>query len=240
MNRLKLIVFFFLFCSFYFFGCSKRTIEKSNVNIFEKQQGGVVLNKNTYKLFYRAYQETNNQKVDSITELVGFYEKTLYGNLFFNNFIKNKIKITMKEIRDYYLKNRFYFKRKEEELLVLHYLTNDIEKAKKVAFSLLKKDGDIRFKTINKYNITHSKVKKGELPTVVDNIVFSSLVKKNFGPIKSNFGYHVIEISDRFKKDSYVGLDEVYDEISQTIYSYKKSVLFDSLVDSLFLEYNND
>jgi len=236
MNCLKLIIFFILFC---LSACSKKTVNTEGVVVFKKQ-GVSVLEKNPSLLFYKAYQKQSDQKIDSIASLVFYYEKTLYGNLFWNNYIKNKISVTMEEIRQYYLKNRFYFKRNNEELLVLHYLTKDKEEAEKVASSLFQKDGNVRFETINKYNITHSKIKKGELPSNVDNIVFSSLVKKSFGPIKSKLGYHIVEISDRFKKNSYIGLDEVYDEISQTLYNNKKSFLFNNLVDSLFLEYKND
>jgi len=241
MNSLKLTLLFSQFCCFLcFFGCLKKTGGVGDLNVLKKGGGGLIFDKNPSKLFYKAYQDKNNQRLDSITHLVRYYEKNLYGNVFWNNYLKNKINVTMQETREYYLKNRFYFKRKYEELLVLHYLTQDIEEAKKVALSLFENDGNVRLETIKKYNIIHSKIKKGVLPSNVDNIVFSSLFKKNFGPIKSNLGYHIIEISDRFKKDSYIGLDEVYDEITRAIYNNKKFLLFNNLVDSLFLEYKND
>jgi parvulin-like peptidyl-prolyl isomerase len=57
------------------------------------------------------------------------------------------------------------------------------------------------------------------------------------GPVESRFGFHVFEVIDFFSAGSFVGLDEVYDEVSQEIYRNKRLVLFDNLLDSLTLEY---
>ena len=91
------------------------------------------------------------------------------------------------------------------------------------------------------YDIIYSKLKKGDLPTILDNVVFSSFsTNRVVGPIKTNFGYHIVEVVDYLKKGGYLGLDEVYDQISQNIYNYKRASLLDNLIDSLSLEYKND
>ena len=60
------------------------------------------------------------------------------------------------------------------------------------------------------------------------------------GPIKTDFGYHVVEVVDYLKKGDYLGLDEVYDQISQNVYNYKRASLLESLIDSLSVEHKND
>ena len=49
-----------------------------------------------------------------------------------------------------------------------------------------------------------------------------------------------MEIIDHLKGGGFLGLDEVYDQISQNIYNYKKARLLKSLTDSLLVEYKDD
>ena len=180
-------------------------------------------------------------KIDSIEEMVSSYEKILYGNVYLENHLKDKVFVSMEEIREYYINNKFEFVRKNDELLVLHFTTENVGEAKKVGLDLSKKDGDVKLKTMKDYNIIYSKLKKGDLPTTLDNIVFSSFsTDRVIGPIKTDFGYHVVVVVDYLKKGGYLGLDEVYDQISQNIYNYKRVSLLKTLIDSLSMEYKND
>ena len=199
-----------------------------------------ILNKNS-DLFFFEYKKNIGGEIDSIEEMISLYEKVLYGNVYLENYLKDKVFVSMKEIREYYLNNKFDFIRKNDQLLVLHFTTENVDEAKKVGLALSKKDGDVKLKTMKEYDIIYSKLKKGDLPKTLDNIVFSSFSKSRVvGPIKTDFGYHVVEVVDYLKKGDYLGLDEVYDQISQNIYNYKRASLLGSLIDSLSVEYKND
>tara|TARA_S200000501_G_scaffold79242_1_gene71001 strand:+ start:8553 stop:9257 length:705 start_codon:yes stop_codon:yes gene_type:complete len=199
-----------------------------------------MLNK-SFELFFFEYQKNMGGKIDSIEEMVSSYEKILYGNVYLENHLKDKVFVSMEEIREYYINNKFEFVRKNDELLVLHFTTENVGEAKKVGLDLSKKDGDVKLKTMKDYNIIYSKLKKGDLPTTLDNIVFSSFsTDRVIGPIKTDFGYHVVVVVDYLKKGGYLGLDEVYDQISQNIYNYKRVGLLKTLIDSLSMEYKND
>ncbi len=43
-------------------------------------------------------------------------------------------------------------------------------------------------------------VKKGQLVTVIDKLVFSAKERELHGPIKSSFGWHLVEIKFRMEK----------------------------------------
>ena len=226
----------FILTTIVVFGCDTKT------SVFEenKKIENHVLDKNV-ELFFFEYQKNMGGKIDSIEQMVSLYEKILYGNVYLENHLKDRVFVSMEEIREYYLNNRFEFIRKNDELLVLHFTTENVGEAKKVGLALSKKDGDIKLKTMKDYDIIYSKLKKGDLPKILDNVVFSSFsTNRVVGPIKTNFGYHIVEVVDYLKKGDYLGLDEVYDQISQNIYNYKRASLLDNLIDSLSLEYKND
>ena len=60
----------------------------------------------------------------------------------------------------------------------------------------------------------------------------------NFTPLKTNYGYHVIEVLDRYRAGSQIDLDKAYDEIYQIIYNQKKQRRAVALMDSLRNHYN--
>lgn len=234
--KIKIKTVFFLI-TIVVYGCSK------NEGVLDKNKKvETVLAKNKgFELFFLEYQKNFGGKIDSIEQLVSLYEKVLYGNVFLEKHLKDKIYVSMEEIREYYLNNKFEFVRKDNELLVLHFISRKVEEAKKVGLALSKKEGNIKLNTMKDYNIIYSKLKKGDLPQTLDNIVFSSFsTGRIIGPIKTDFGYHVVEVVDYLKKGGVLGLDEVYDQISQNIYNYKRANLLENLIDSLSMEYKND
>ena len=197
--------------------------------------------RSTSDLLFLGYKDNIGGTIDSLEQKVSDYRKFLYGNLFLEKHLKERIFVDMNEIRKYYFENKFNFIRKDDLLLVAHFISKDVEEAKKVGLALSKKDGSTKLETMKKFSIIYSKVKKGDLPPTLDNIVFSSYTKgRVVGPIKTDFGYHVVEIIDHLKGGGFLGLDEVYDQISQNIYNYKKARLLKSLTDSLLVEYKDD
>ena len=101
------------------------------------------------------YKKNIGGEIDSIQQMISLYEKVLYGNVYLENYLKDKVFVSMKEIREYYLNNKFDFIRKNDQLLVLHFTTENVDEAKKVGLALSKKDGDVKLKTIKAVSYTH-------------------------------------------------------------------------------------
>ena len=232
--KIKLIFVFFLFVVFVLSCAKENNVSKEEKIVDTKERS-------TSDLLFLGYKDNIGGTIDSLEQKVSDYRKFLYGNLFLEKHLEERVFVDMNEIRKYYFENKFNFIRKDDLLLVAHFISKDVEEAKKVGLALSKKDGGIKLKTMKEFNIIYSKVKKGDLPPTLDNIVFSSYTKgRVVGPIKTGFGYHVVEIIDHLKSGSLLGLDEVYDQISQNIYNYKKARLLKNLTDSLLVEYKDD
>ena len=225
----------FFLCGVFVLSCAK----ENNVSIEKKTAD--TKERNTSDLLFLGYKDNIGGTIDSLEQKVSDYRKFLYGNVFLEKHLEERILVDMNEVRKYYFDNRFNFIRKNDLLLVAHFISKNVEEAKKVGLSLSKKDGNLKLKTMKEFGIIYSKVKKGDLPPTLDNIVFSSYTKgRVVGPIKTGFGYHVVEIIDHLKSGDFLGLDEVYDQISQNIYNYKKARLLKNLTDSLLVEYKDD
>ena len=58
------------------------------------------------------------------------------------------------------------------------------------------------------------------------------------GPIKTEYGYHVIEVLGRFSAGTQIDVDEVYDEIYQRLLNQKKALMSNKYLDSLRNKYS--
>ena len=65
--------------------------------------------------------------------------------------------------------------------------------------------------------------------------VFEGVVGDVLGPKEHGGNFHVFQILQKHKKDSYYGLEKVYDEIYQRLYKEKETLVLRSVLDSLYL-----
>lgn len=87
--------------------------------------------------------------------------------------------------------------------IVRHILVKDLTLAQQLKQKLA--DGADFAKLAKQYSICNSakrggelgEVKKGQLVTVIDKLVFSAPEKTIQGPVKSKFGYHLVEVKFR-------------------------------------------
>ena len=70
------------------------------------------------------------------------------------------------------------------------------------------------------------------------SFVFNGLVGDVLGPKEHSGNFHIFQILQKHKKDSYYGLEMVYDEIYQRLYKEKEVLLLRSVLDSLY--FNTD
>ena len=55
------------------------------------------------------------------------------------------------------------------------------------------------------------------------------------GPIVTEFGYHILQIINRFEEESLIPVHEVRDQIIQKIKIQKQNILYYQIIDSLRL-----
>ena len=164
----------------------------------------------------------------------------MLGNIALENFLKTQIKIENAEIKSYYDKNRDLFRRLRNGAKIMHYFFTDDTAARFIA-DAIRQENDIidRKELLATYNVEVSSVEEGYLVAELDREIFSNNQTNTvIGPIKTEYGYHVIEVLGRFSAGTQIDVDEVYDEIYQRLLNQKKALMSNKYLDSLRNKYS--
>jgi foldase protein PrsA len=150
---------------------------------------------------------------------------------------KGKDKVSDAEITDYYNKNKQRFAQPERRDLRI-VLTKGEAKAKQAKQAI--EDGQSFAKVAKKFSIDQaSKAQGGKLPAVakgqqekaLDEAIFKAKKGKLTGPVKTQFGYYVFEVTN-ITKASQQTLAEAKPTIKQTLASQKQQKALDKFVKS--------
>lgn len=191
------------------------------------------------------YQEALKKGLEKTPEfqkkLEEFKKLTLVTELFENE-ILSKAKISDQELKDYYDKH------KEEfiptiQIKASHILVKTEDEAKKVLDRLKKgeKFGDIA----NAVSIDTGSAKKGgdlgyfskgQMVPEFEKAAASLNVDDISVPVKTQFGYHIIKVTDK-KKGTPVEFDKIRDMISQRLSGEKQKGAFDLYITELKKNY---
>ena len=241
---------FFLFC------CSSKK-EKEEDFVVVRVGKEVLTNKKIQKLREGVYKNTNKKFVakkwvekqllyDAAKKSGFLYDKKLikkrddyYKNLIISSFLESEnnknIKISKKEINNYYLKHKESFKRKDKEVLVNHYATPNKKEAYRVKKILKKKKkGKEKEEMVKKYKPTRKKLNQKLMENSFFSFVFNNKKNTVFGPKKENGTYHVVEILKVYEKNTVLGLEFVYDEIYNRLYKKEELINKRFVLDSLY------
>lgn len=173
------------------------------------------------------------------------YRKSLYGKAFLDVYLSNKIFVSTEEVREHYKNNREAYRRQLPEAQVIQFVLDSNDEAVDVKRGLLSYDGETRQNLHASYRVEAKTVTMGDLLPELDREIFGDRTSRGvLGPIRSSFGYHVLEVLQFYPSGSYRGLDEVYDRISQEVFRTKSHLAYVSLIDSLksvhLLQINRD
>lgn len=167
------------------------------------------------------------------------YEKSVLSMAYLDIHLADKVSVTTEEIRNYYQDNRASFVRKSDNIKVVHFLLNSQKEAVEVKENLLSYKGTTRQKLLSKYNADIRMVSKGTILPELEKELFQNKRSSGVvGPIKTNRGFHVLEILGSYPAQSIRGVDEVFEEISQHLFRQKLVEATNHLIDSLITEYD--
>jgi len=145
--------------------------------------------------FASALQQ-NNVSIDQVREDIEHY-------LLAEKMIEPSIKITEKEMKTYFEKNKDSFDQKEQ-VKASHILVKDEATAKKVKKEL--DNGKDFAELAKKYSTDKSNAAtggelgyfaKGEMAEEFEKAAFSLKIDEVSEPVKTEFGYHIIKVSDK-------------------------------------------
>lgn len=156
--------------------------------------------------------------------------------------ILNSITTTEEEIKDYYAKYKDMFK-KPESVRASHILVNDEEKALNIISEINK---GLEFgEAAKEYSTCPSKANGGDLGYFTrgkmvpefEAAAFSMNKNEISKPVKSQFGFHIILVTDK-KQASDSTLDEIRGELERQIIITKQNDAYNSKVQELNNKYN--
>ena len=142
-----------------------------------------------------------------------------------------RINILKDDVRLYYKQNKSSFIRNQDEAQIEQYIMESEKEARKLirSFSSRKAVDVDRFSIRSTYQDI---IKKGTFSKEVDDDIF--IRKKGVvGPVFLGENICVLKVLNRYKKGSFLGLDEVYDEVYQRLYKTKSITEKNRLLDSL-------
>jgi hypothetical protein len=187
------------------------------------------------ELLYLAAKHGGLENDETLNSQVSIYRKDLFGNTFMNNYITSQISIENTEIKAYYDKNRSSFKHKNDGAKIMHFFISTDSVAQYIVNALKQSNNSLdRKELLANYNVEVTTVERGSLIKQLDLEIFSNN-KTNFtiGPVKTDYGYHIIEVLGRYKEGSQINIDEAFDEIYQRLFNQKKALGSIRFLDSL-------
>jgi parvulin-like peptidyl-prolyl isomerase len=187
------------------------------------------------ELLYQAALRKGMDHDAKLNDILHEYYRQLLGNAFLESTRFPTITISNDSIRSFYLKNKANFIRPKDSAKIYHFIVETREQAEEIKNKLRRPSRSFDRKELYvDHNADLSTVYKNSLLKDLNNAIFNSRGSNAVvGPVRTKFGYHVIEIVSRAKKGSQIDLDEVYDEIRQRLlneyYSERTFFIIDSL-----------
>ena len=159
------------------------------------------------------------------------YYNQLIISSFIEKHVSSRINILKDDVRLYYKQNKSSFIRNQDEAQIEQYIMESEKDARKLVRSF----GSRKAIDTDRFSIrsTHQDiVKRGTFSKEVDDDIF--IRKKSVvGPVFLGGNICVLKVLNRYKKGSFLGLDEVYDEVYQRLYKTKSITEKNRLLDSL-------
>ena len=152
------------------------------------------------------------------------------------------IEVTSGEVKAFYEDNKEMFK-KSETVKAKHILVDEEEKANELMAAL--NAGEIDFEEAAKANSNCPSAAqggdlgefgKGQMVPAFEEAAFAAEVGKVAGPVKTDFGYHIILVDEHAEGGNYT-FDEVRDQIKAQLSQQKSTEAFQAKTNELKAKY---
>jgi len=191
------------------------------------------------------YQEAKKKGFESNPEyqkkLEEFKKLTLIS-MMLEKEIEGKAKVTDKDVKDYYEKHKAELTT-NNQIKASHILVKTEDEAKKIV-DQLKKGGDFA-KIAKEKSIDTGSAKnggdlgffsRGQMVPEFETAAFSLKEGEIGGPVKTQFGYHVIKVTGK-KEGKVVDFEKVKDLLTQKVAAEKQKEAFDAYLEGLKKSY---
>jgi len=185
-------------------------------------------------------QEANNmglEKDNDVLEQIKKMTEQILVQALIEREILDKVDVNDEEVSEYYEQNKGNFTEKEQ--VHLYNILLESEEEAQDILEQLKAGGD--FSEIAKEKSTGPSAAqggdlgyliKGTIITEIEEVVFALEVEELSEVIKTDFGFHILKITEK-KPEIVKTLEEVKEDIIQTLLPVKQKEAFDNLLEEL-------
>lgn len=166
------------------------------------------------------------------------YYRRLLADKMMQKFMRESIQVSDQEIREYYEKYKDNFRRAEDEIFALHVLLPSRDEARELRKVLLANDLDKKAEFLRKYQNETGLFKLSDLIPDLRNRLSRNREPGVYGPYWSDFGYHVMNVTQWYAKDDLRPLEEVWDEIAGRLSIDRQLDYRQAITDSLRAQAN--
>ncbi len=228
--------------------------KKQLINILKRKKLGENIDPNTLKsvvtkwvkdeIIYQKAEKEHFDKDENIKKKVEEYYRSLVIDEYLKNHFQSSVSISNKEIEDFYSTNKETFLLDKEALKISHVFVEDYNDANVIKSILQSIDLNDKKELYKKYNFETRIIKKGEVVKDINIELFERSTARIVGPVSSNYGFHIIEILDKYKKGEYLPLsfvrDDIYEKIMQQKNKSEYIVFSDSIISIADFEIKKD
>ena len=183
-----------------------------------------------------AQSATENNIVDniSINNNLQNYRRELLASIYLEDKYRQIPFVKEDEIIEFYNRNIENFVRDNKQIRAYHFLLDSKESANDLKGALISSDDFAKARLLNNYHGTLRTFGRDDVIEEISSAAFGSR-REIVGPIETEYGYHILQILDRFDEESLIPLHEVREEIIQKLKIQKQNLLYFQILDSLKL-----
>ena len=195
----------------------------------------------TQHLYAQLGADLKLEETAEFAELMSVMKMEILSQLAMAETLKG-IEVTSGEVKAFYEDNKEMFK-KSETVKAKHILVDEEEKANELMAAL--NAGEMDFAEAAKANSNCPSAAqggdlgefgKGQMVPAFEEAAFAAEVGKAIGPVKTDFGYHIILVDEHSEGGNYT-FDEVRDQIKAQLSQQKSTEAFQTKTNELKAKY---
>jgi len=161
------------------------------------------------------------------------YRRRLLADKQLDAVLKDRGSITHAEVETYYKQNLASFRRQGNEFFGFHVLLPTKAEARELEQAILKGDLEKKQRLVALHPKETGLFKVENLLPEVKEYLLKKKRPGVFGPIRSDLGYHLVEVKTWYDRGSLKSLDEVWEEIAARLSINERRHIEAQLIDSL-------
>jgi peptidyl-prolyl cis-trans isomerase C len=189
------------------------------------------------------YREAKRRKIDQDENIKWRIDQAVQSIIiegFLEKVLKDKVKVSEEEVKQYYQENKNKFRREQEEVKISHILVKNIAEAGMVALRM--QEGESFDQLAKQLSLDEGTKERGgdlgyvplsNLPPQFYEAVTKLKIKEVSPPIRTDYGFDLVMVTDRKEKDSIKEYEQVKEEITDSLARTKQQNELENLFTEL-------